>query len=369
MKDVLIVGGGPAGSALAILLGRRGLTVDLLDQSQFPREKPCGEGILPPGVEVLRGLGLEAALCGRRLCGVDYHVGAHTLHAGFGSGPDGQERFGLGQRRQVLDSTLWETAASTRGVHVHPGTAVQQVVLEKGRAVGVVARGVRLNARWIVGADGASSTLRRVLGFESISTPRRVGVRVHFADVEPDEALTAIQIFLRPHYELYVTPLPERQLLVAALALEANANQIKRNFWLWCGQEPLLQKWLRGSTQNSSLVGRAALRRSLSPGTLPQGITFIGDAAASTDPITAGGISLALRDAGILAEALPEMIEGSSQARKRFEQSQRSAQRSHLMLGRGLLALSERPKVAEQACRLLGNFPAAVSALVGMVAQ
>ena len=47
--DVVVAGGGPAGATLAILLGRAGLRVDLYDARRFPREKPCGEGIMPAG--------------------------------------------------------------------------------------------------------------------------------------------------------------------------------------------------------------------------------------------------------------------------------------------------------------------------------
>lgn len=368
MKDVLIVGAGPAGSALAVLLGRQGLTVDLLEQARFPREKPCGEGILPPGVEVLRKLGLEMEVAGRQLSGVRYHVGTRTLLADFGQDDRGTQRFGIGQRRNVLDHALWEAAASTPGVDRHEGTAVDGIVFEGARAVGVMAQGVRRSARWIVGADGSSSTLRRLLGREHISEPRRVGVRVHFDGVTHEQTRSAIQIFLRPRYEIYVTPLPGDQLLVAALASREHANHIKRNFWRWCSQEPLLQDWLRGARQVSPLIGRAALRRSLAAGpALPHGLTFIGDAAGSSDPITAGGISLALKDAQLLAEAIPGMLQGRRLAQQRFLRSQKNALRTHRMLGQGLLALSERPKVAEHACRLLGKFPSAMNALVGMV--
>ena len=53
-SDVTIVGGGPAGSALAVELGRRGAKVVLYEKARHPRLKPCGEGLLPHGVAALR---------------------------------------------------------------------------------------------------------------------------------------------------------------------------------------------------------------------------------------------------------------------------------------------------------------------------
>lgn len=369
MKDVLIVGGGPAGSALAVQLGRRGLTVELLERDRFPRDKPCGEGILPGGVEVLKFMGLEEPLSGHKLMGVQYHVGKRQIRAGFGLGSDGSERFGLGQRRQFLDNLLWDTAKATEGVTVHQGVAATRALVEGGRAVGVLTKGVERRARWVVGADGASSALRRSLRLERIDEPRRVGVRVHFCNLSSEAKIHDIHVFLRPGYEIYVTPLPNRQLLVAALTCQGNARKLRDNFWFWCANEPLLCCWLRGAEQSSPLMGRTSLRRHLAASPLPKGLTFIGDASASSDPITAGGISLALRDAELLAEALPEMIRGSRLAESRFARSQDSARRTHRLLGEGLLTLSAKPAVAEQACRLLDSFPWAMNALVAMAAQ
>jgi hypothetical protein len=62
MADVLISGGGVAGSALAILLGRRGPQVELFERYCFPKEKPCGEGLMPAGVAVLYRLGVGEAV-------------------------------------------------------------------------------------------------------------------------------------------------------------------------------------------------------------------------------------------------------------------------------------------------------------------
>src|SRR5205085_6723154 len=71
--DVAIAGGGPAGATLAILLGRGGFRVDLYEARRFPREKPCGEGIMPGSVAVLERLGLRAEVGGQVLRVVRYH--------------------------------------------------------------------------------------------------------------------------------------------------------------------------------------------------------------------------------------------------------------------------------------------------------
>src|SRR5215471_8789653 len=75
MTDVLIVGGGIAGSALAILLGRQGLSVELFERGRFPKEKACGEGLMPAGVGVLERLGVAEAVGGAPFYGVRYHFG------------------------------------------------------------------------------------------------------------------------------------------------------------------------------------------------------------------------------------------------------------------------------------------------------
>src|SRR5687768_7865769 len=59
MRDVLIIGGGPAGSTAAIVLARRGWDVTLVEQHRFPRDKVCGECLSALGWEVLGRLGLR----------------------------------------------------------------------------------------------------------------------------------------------------------------------------------------------------------------------------------------------------------------------------------------------------------------------
>src|SRR5262245_47157215 len=177
--DVLIAGGGVAGSSLAILLGRAGLRVALFERDRFPREKPCGEGIMPAGVAVLDRLGLTAAVGGVPLSGVRYHFRGTTATGPFPS-TGGAAATGPAQRRAVLDRVLFEAAAATPGVSARTLAVVQGPIIERGRVSGLVVNGTELRAPLTVAADGARSALRRALGLERTARHRRVGMRAHF---------------------------------------------------------------------------------------------------------------------------------------------------------------------------------------------
>lgn len=366
MIDVIVVGAGPAGASLAVALGRRGFEVELYDQATFPRDKPCGEGLLPAGVDVLRSLDLADAVAGRPLHGVRYHLAGGSVRSGFGSGDGTRALHGIGQKRVRLDAALWAAAARTPGVSATAGARADALLHEGGRVNGVVVAGEPRRARLVVAADGSSSKLRRKLGLEHIAEPRRVGIRAHYRRPSDAKPLSDIEIFLRPGYELYVTPLPDDEILVAALAHEhAAAGDLRGAFERWVAREPVLAGWLEGATQTSELMGRAPLV-SASRGREPPGLLFIGDAAASVDPVTAGGLSLALESAELLARHAFELMTGSVLARRRFERARAQALRVHRWLGAAVLTLAGRPRLAELARRGFSVHPGAMQALVGL---
>jgi len=161
--DVVVAGAGPAGSAAALTLARAGRDVLLVDKARFPREKCCGDGLTTAALRHLEDLGLDPGdvpswqvvedVCVRSPSGrtVDFPL------------PRGRGMYAAVALRRDLDAALVELARSG-GVRVaeghrlldaRPGRASMSVDLE---GMGTV------QARYVIGADGIWSPLRKALG-------------------------------------------------------------------------------------------------------------------------------------------------------------------------------------------------------------
>ena len=151
--DVAVIGAGPAGAAAAIAARRAGARVLLLDRADFPRDKPCGDGIAADAVDVLESLGVTGVTDGYpaierlRLVGPGGGAVSRTLPRAAHTVP-----------RRIFDARLVAAAAAT-------GAELRKHTVRNLRAV---PHGVRIDdlytADVVIGADGATSTTRRMIG-------------------------------------------------------------------------------------------------------------------------------------------------------------------------------------------------------------
>jgi geranylgeranyl reductase family protein len=161
--DVLVAGGGPAGSIAALVLARGGATVALVDKSTFPRDKACGDIVGPRGLQVLREVGVPA-------------LEGHDVGDIVVVGPTGRRRVqlpcgegltypghGTAVTRASLDAMLHELAVEAGAVAVH-GQVVASVT-DDGTIDGCRLRnGTELRADFVIGADGATSRVAAAAG-------------------------------------------------------------------------------------------------------------------------------------------------------------------------------------------------------------
>lgn len=323
--DVVIVGAGPAGSAAAFFLAQTGRDVILVDRRTFPREKPCGEGILPAGAGVLERMGVLPALVAagaQAFGGIRYHApGGRTAEGRF---PKGARGFGV--RRHVLDETLLRTAAASPRVRVEEGFPVRELLRDASGAIaGVVAEGGReLRAPLVVGADGARSRVRKLAGLDGRATVRW-GVRQHYRPVTPPPPQEWVDVYVTGTAEAYVTPVASGEYGVAWLRGDAaspfSLGEAEGRFE---GNSPasttrgehLIRDTLRGrrgiaasladapaTSEPLAASGMGSVARS----PIADGVVLLGDAAGAPDPITGMGVAFALR----CAEGLPHALAGA----------------------------------------------------------
>lgn len=330
--DVLIAGAGPGGLAAALYARRQGLSVIVAEPRSDPIDKACGEGLMPGGVAELARLGVHPS--GMPLAGIAYLGQRYRAEARFRDGP------GRGVRRTSLHAALTAHAEELGAQRI----TTRITAIEQDRS-GVAAAGIR--ARWLIGADGLHSAVRRAAGIPATAgTPRRYGVRWHYAVPAWSEL---VEVHWSRWGEAYVTPVgPE---LVGVAILSRHRPQLS---W-FPGLARRLRNADRGPARGCGPLRQVVARR------VTGRVLLVGDAAGYEDALTGEGISLAVKQAGAAVAALVDDTPAC------YERAWHRITRHYRLLTRALV-LASAPRAARgaivPACAVLpGAFSAAVHTL------
>jgi flavin-dependent dehydrogenase len=374
--DVLVVGGGVAGATAARLLAEAGHRVVLLDRARFPRDKPCGEGVLPTGVRLLDRLGVLAKIPPERrhvLRGVGFVVNGRDRVCGDFPDVGGGYHRGVGVRRFVLDHQVLEHARAHPKVEVREAEPATDARWPPGGLAEVTTPRACYRARVVVGADGVGSLVRRRLG---LGLPpgrrRRYGVRAHFTFRDGPPLPDYVTVYGDPVAECYTTPVSATELEVALLVergrMKAFAGRLGPAYDAYLRSLPHLRAAVRGGQRASEVLACGPFDVSVRSRVADRAV-LVGDAGGYLDPITGEGISTALHSAYWAAEVVDEALrrDDLSAARLRPYHTRLEQALGHSrLLTRAVLRLVRHRRLAAFLVRRLARCPELYSSLLAI---
>jgi flavin-dependent dehydrogenase len=195
---------------------------------------------------------------------------------------------------------------------------------------------------------------------------KRFGICVHFRLAKGHTQAPCVDVFLGPRHEIYVTPLPGREVLVAVLAdAQQLGESVELSFRRWLLAEPELAKRLEGAEQVTPLLTTSPLAAQARSGVAP-GFVLLGDAAGFLDPITGGGMTQALMTAELLDRYIPERVSQDDSWLWRFERARRALLFDYRILTRMVLWLADHPRLGQRLLWIMDALPSFFSHLIGV---
>ncbi len=339
--DLFVVGGGPAGLAAAIAARQRGLTVIVADGSRPPIDKPCGEGLMPDGRDALAKLGITVpAGESHPFRGIRFISGPLRVDASFPHGG------GIGVRRTVLHRIMIERAQAA-GVSLLWQTPVTGLHPE-----GILLGKELIRSRWIVGADGGSSLVRRWANLDRYRSDRtRFAFRRHYRIAPWSDCM---EIHWGPGCQIYITPVASDEICVA---LVSNDPHLRLDAAL--AKFPGVESRLRGSEVSSPERGAISSTRMLHE-VYRGNVALVGDASGAVDAITGEGLCLTFRQAQLLAECFAHGDLG------RYQAEHRALARRPAMMARLMLALDWKTSFRQHVMRAFCSDPSLFRQMLAM---
>lgn len=315
--DVVIVGGGIAGCALAVKLAEAGFSVVLLEKSTRFRDHVRGEALLPWGVAEARELGLEQALlaagggyagalvaCGD---GVSYHEAAQSAVDLSKAVPGVPGALNVGHP-DACEALLH--SAETAGAQILRGVVDIEIPAGEEGAIrfAVARRKRRLRCRIVVGADGRRSAVRRQTGLRLMSsTPRTYGAGLLLGGLPWPTGENAGGTEGDLHYLAF----PRESGVVrtylfwdAARGNLVSGSSSAQDYLHLLSSQFLPDGCDLGGAAPKGPCAAFPMNDSRCDHINPPGAVLVGDAAGWSDPLIGQGLSIALRDARMVAETL-----------------------------------------------------------------
>ena len=366
--DLAIAGGGPAGSAAAWQAAQTGARVVVLDKAEFPRDKPCGDGLTPRAVSFIQKMGLASEVAKFHRVNRAKVFSPSEWDLSFPRRP-GMPDHGHVARRLEIDTLLLKNAESAGAEVRQSAEVVGAVVAGNGRVAGVTLKsGEQVLADAVIAADGAYSPIKRALKLDSqYNGYSAIAIRAEMPANRPDA--DSLDIYLRlafrgdqlPGYG-WVFPLGDGRVNVGLGYLNSYKNWQQINATQFLGEflASLPAEWeLPTADELKKSRGVQAWRLPMGFTAWPPwrpGVLFAGDALGAARPASGAGISKALQSGLAAGEcAIAALTNGGPDDFTNYEQRMKAAWGKEYRRGRYFHKLIGIPAIANAGLKLLDS--------------
>lgn len=317
--DVLVIGGGPAGSTASTLLARRGWRVAMLEKDAHPRFH-IGESLLPMNMPILERLGAfdKVAAIGVYKAGADFPAdeGGYNVFR-FGRALDARREHAFQVRRSDFDEVLFRHAAG-HGVDAREQVRVVAVEPAPGGGSLVTAQGpdgiLRWTARYVVDASGRDAFIggKRKLKRKN---PRHQSAAVfsHFHGVERRDGIDAgnVSIYRHEHGWIWLIPLPDGVTSVGAVCypdhMKTRRGDSEGFLMRTLATVPEVARRMAGATRCADVHATGNYAYGCTEMAGP-GWVLVGDAYEFVDPMFSSGVFLAMHGAEKAADMVDAVL-------------------------------------------------------------
>ncbi len=335
--DVMVIGGGPAGSTISTKLAEKGWKVVMLEKGHHPRFH-IGESLLPMNIPILDDLGVldQVEEIGIRKYGAEFNSMAHSHKAlyYFGEALDRNYPYAYEVKREEFDEILFRNAAK-KGVDTREGTRVTNIEFDKDKTSLIDARDesntpLRWHARFLVDASGRSTFLANKLGIKNRNKKHNsAAIFGHFEGVVrrtgKDEGNISLCWF--DHGWFWMIPFKNGSMSVGAVCwpyyMNSRKTGVDQFLWDTIALCPAVAERMKDARLISPVTatGNFAYQANHMAG---DGYIMVGDAFAFIDPVFSSGVLLGMnsgiRGAGLVDSVLRDP-DSASQKIREFDRS------------------------------------------------
>jgi menaquinone-9 beta-reductase len=366
--DLAIAGGGPAGSAAGWQAAQTGARVVVLDKAEFPRDKPCGDGLTPRAVSYLQKMGLADDVAKFHRVNRATIFSPSEWELSFPRRP-GMPDHGHGARRREFDTLLLKHAESAGAEVRQSAEVVGPIIDEDGRVTGVTLKtGERVMADAVIAADGAYSPVKQALKLHSkYNGYSAIAIRAEMPANRPDS--DSLDIYLKlafrgdqlPGYG-WVFPLGGGRVNIGLGYVNSYKNWQQINATQFLGEflATLPPEWelppIDELQKSKALQGwRLPMGFTAWPPWRP-GVLFAGDALGAARPVSGAGISKALQSGLAAGEcAIAALLNGGPEDFTNYEQTVKAAWGREYRRGRFFHKLVGIPALADAGLKVLDS--------------